>query len=92
MEKEFGLKLKLGPVDFDIFKTKSISAPVQEGEMAQVEIIKVGRWKNEYIGRFNSEWAVKILSDAPLEIGSKHEIKFIKGNLSGNLLTGTVEK
>jgi uncharacterized Fe-S cluster-containing radical SAM superfamily enzyme len=88
MEHQYGLKLKLGPVDFDIFKTQSISAPLHEGDVANIEIIKIGRWKNEYIGRFDSDWAVKILSDAPLQLGTKYNVKFIKGNLSGNLLTG----
>jgi uncharacterized Fe-S cluster-containing radical SAM superfamily enzyme len=93
MEQESGLKLKLGPNDFGIHKATPIATPFREGETASVEILMQGRWKDEFIARIqiqpNEFWAVKVLSNHPLEVGQMIQVRFIRGNLSGNLLTAT---
>ena len=87
LENQFSIKLKLGPRDFNIHPTNAISPPVKIGDTASVEIIGAGRWEDEYIGKINDTWAVKILSKKALESGQTIEVEYIKGNLSGNLLT-----
>jgi len=88
LEHAHGLKLKLGPHDFNIHKTGAVSPPARLNEIIQVEIIHPGRFENEYIGIFGTDWAVKVLSPHSLEIGNFVRIKLIRSNLHGNLLTG----
>ncbi len=87
MEKEYKIKLKLGPKDFDIHKTTAIFPPVRLGDKRTVEIIMNGRWKNEYIAKFEDIWAVKVLSKEKIPIKKGIKVKFIKSSLRGNLLT-----
>ena len=87
MEKEYKIKLKLGPKDFNIHKTNAIYPPVRLGDKRTVEIIMKGRWKNEYIALFDDIWAVKILSKEKIPIKKGIKVKFIKSSLRGNLLT-----
>jgi uncharacterized Fe-S cluster-containing radical SAM superfamily enzyme len=88
LEKQFGLKLKLGPRDFDIRDMRSIPPPVSLDDQIQAEIVFQGRWKNEYIGRLSDQWAIKILTQRSVLKGQRIPVTVIKGNLSGNLLTG----
>ncbi len=92
MEKEFKIKLKLGPKDFDIHKTTAIFPPVRLGDIRNVEIIMKGRWKNEYIALFEDIWAVKVLSKEKIPIKKGIKVKFIKSSLRGNLLTAVPTK
>ncbi|MHA1718367.1 MAG: radical SAM protein [Promethearchaeota archaeon] len=87
MEKEYNLKLKLGPKDFNIHKTPAIFPPVRLGEKRKVEILMKGRWDNEYIAIFGENWAVKILTKIELQQHQSIKVKFIKSSLRGNLLT-----
>ncbi|UYP45987.1 GTP 3',8-cyclase [Candidatus Lokiarchaeum ossiferum] len=87
LEKEHQLKLKLGPKDFNIHRTDAVHPPVKLNETDTVEIIKKGRYDNEYIARLNETWAVKVLIKGELPIGEKLRVKFIKSSLRGNLLT-----
>ena len=87
LEREYGLKLRLGPTDFDIIKTKAVYPPVKLGEITMVDVIRAGRWKNEYIAKMDEQWAVKILSKTPLTPGQMIQVEFIKSSLTGNLLT-----
>ncbi len=87
MEKEYKIKLKLGPKDFNIHKTIAIFPPVRLGDIKNVEIIMKGRWKNEYIAIFEEIWAVKVLSKEKIPIKKGIKVKFIKSSLRGNLLT-----
>ncbi|MHA1745499.1 MAG: radical SAM protein [Promethearchaeota archaeon] len=92
MEKQHHLKLKLGPNDFGIHRTGAIFPPVKLNDIDTVEIMMMGRWKNEFIARLNDEWAVKVLSDIHLEVGKRLSVKFIKSSLRGNLLTAIPAK
>ncbi len=87
LENEYKLKLKLGPKDFNIHKTIPISSPVKINSIAKVEIIRQGRWKNEYIAKYDDNWAVKVISQQLLPFSSIIKVKFIKSSLKGNLLT-----
>jgi uncharacterized protein len=92
MEKESGLKLKLGPNDFNIHRAILMSPPVNKGHVAEVEVVMKGRWKNEYICSLNSEWGVKLLCRNQFSPKDKVIVKFVKSTLSGNLLTAILEQ
>lgn len=49
-EKKFGLKLKLGPKDFGIKKTKSLPKTMRVGEKVRVEVKLEGWMKDQMIG------------------------------------------
>ncbi len=87
LEKEYKIKLKLGPKDFEIRKTIAISPPVRLDDKRNVEIIMKGRWKNEYIAIFEKNWAVKVLCKEKIPLKKQIMVKFIKSSLRGNLLT-----
>lgn len=92
LEKQFNLKLKLGPLDFGIHSTKAISPPVHIEDSVIVEVLCQGRWNNEYIARINPDWAVKLITKHPLTSGQFAKVNLIKGNLSGNLLTAILKE
>jgi hypothetical protein len=92
MEKEYKIKLKLGPKDFDIHKTTAIFPPVRLDDKKNVKIIMKGRWKNEYIATFEDNWSVKVLSKEKIPLEKKIKVKFIKSSLRGNLLTAIPTK
>lgn len=50
MEKEFGVKLKLGPNDFGIHKARMLPAKFRRGEKIRVEILADGWMRGEKIG------------------------------------------
>lgn len=87
LEKEYKIKLKLGPHDFNIHPSNPVSVPIEVGEKIRVTVICEGRTSHEYIGRLNPEWAVKILSKIPLEIGSEIQVEVIKKKTKENLIT-----
>jgi uncharacterized Fe-S cluster-containing radical SAM superfamily enzyme len=87
LEKQFDVKLKLGPLDFGIHTAESISPPVNVGEKISVKIICLGRSRNEYIGVLNELWAVKILSNIPLAVNKVITVTVIKQKLRENLIT-----
>jgi uncharacterized Fe-S cluster-containing radical SAM superfamily enzyme len=49
-EKRFGVKLKISPLDFGIFKSKPLPNPFKVGEKVDVEIKAKGWMENEMIG------------------------------------------
>ncbi len=87
LEKEFHLKLKLGPQDFQIRKVQAISPPIRIGQLVQVEILCQGRWTDEYIAQYEPSWSVKVLTKKPLKQGQHIIVRLIRSNLHGNLLT-----
>lgn len=87
LENNFGIKLKLGPHDFNIHPNTPISPPVKRGQKVNVQIQSRGRTKNEYIGALNEMWAVKILSRFPLKVGAFLDVEVIKKKTSENLIT-----
>ena len=88
LEKKYDIKLKLGPRDFNIHKSKPIEPPASTDEIKRIQILSEGRNPGEYIGGLNPSWAVKVLSKFSLEIGSKVNIKIIKRRRNENLITG----
>ena len=50
LEKEFGVKLKLGPRDFGIEKRKRLPTIFDKGDKIQVKVVCDGWFKNELIG------------------------------------------
>ena len=89
-EKKYDIKLKLGPNDFNIKKLTPIIPPVKENEYVHAIIRKEGRYHDEFIGVLeeNTDWAIKILSKKPLKESERVEALVIRGNLTGNLITG----
>jgi hypothetical protein len=87
LERQSGLKLKLGPNDFDIHKTIAIAPPLEIDQEVQMEVLREGRWKNEYICLYDDSWGVKLLSNRVHKTGEKITVKITKSSLSGNLLT-----
>ncbi len=95
LEKKHNMKLKLGPRDFGIHKRKSLSLPIQKGNLVKSQIISIGRWDTEYIAKIDDNWGIKVLlnktqKNIPL-IGKKIDIKIIKSKQKENLLTGIIE-
>ena len=91
MEQNYGLKLKLGPLDFGIHSANPISSPFQVGATSQVQVIMKGRFKNEYIAALNPQWAIKVLSKQHLRALKIYQVKYIKSTLSRNLMTAIKE-
>ncbi|MBD3195385.1 MAG: radical SAM protein [Candidatus Lokiarchaeota archaeon] len=95
LEKEFNLKLKLGPRDFGLHERPIYTLDIKEGEIIDVKIISQGRWKNECIGKITSEFATKILLNTPLEFSPKMiqkqlKVKVIKSSTHDNIITSFI--
>jgi uncharacterized Fe-S cluster-containing radical SAM superfamily enzyme len=91
-EKLFQVKLKLGPLDFGMHTATPFSPNIKMGDIVPVELLMPGRWQNEFIGRINSQWAVKVLTKKPLQAGQQIMVEIIRNALTGNLLTGEVRE
>jgi uncharacterized protein len=87
LEKKYEMKLKLGPIDFNIHPTTPLTPPVKVGSKISAKIICKGRSKIEYIGAINDVWAVKILSKIPLPLQKTITVTVIKQKLKENLIT-----
>jgi uncharacterized Fe-S cluster-containing radical SAM superfamily enzyme len=87
LEKIYNIKLKLGPIDFGIHRTTSITPPVEVGSKISVKIMCKGRSNVEYIGALDKKWAVKILSKIPLSLNKTVTVSVIKQKLKENLIT-----
>ncbi len=92
-EKKYDLKLKLGPNDFNIKKLTPIIPPVKENDTISVIIRREARYSDEFIGVLEEspDWAIKILSKKSLHEGDRVQALIIRGNLTGNLITGLVK-
>jgi uncharacterized Fe-S cluster-containing radical SAM superfamily enzyme len=93
LEKRYKIKLKLGPRDFNIHKRKNVaSLDIKKNEFINLTIISKGRWKNEFIGKFDDNYGVKVLVNEPSInsenfIGKKITARIIKANYKDNILT-----
>ena len=93
LEKRYKIKLKLGPRDFNIHKRKNIaSLDVKKNEFIKLTIISKGRWKNEFIGKIDDNFGVKVLVNEPSInsenfVGKKITARIIKANYKDNILT-----
>ncbi len=92
-EKKYGVKLKLGPNDFNIKKMTAITPPIKENDTVYAIIRRQGRYSDEFIGvvEESPDWAIKILSKKQLKEGDRVQALIIRGNLMGNLITGLVK-
>ncbi len=95
LEKKYNIKLKLGPIDFNIHKRKSISTSyLKKNMIIEVTIISEGRWERECIGKINENLGIKILMRKPFKftpdlIGKKLAVKVIKANYRDNIITAS---
>ncbi|MFX1344226.1 MAG: radical SAM protein [Promethearchaeota archaeon] len=93
LEKKYRIKLKLGPRDFNIHKRKTVaSLNVKKNELIKLTIISKGRWKNEFIGKIDNNFGVKVLVNEPSIysenfIGQQITARIIKANYKDNILT-----
>ncbi len=95
LEKQYDIKLKLGPKDFGIHKRNTVaSLNVKKNDIIRLQIISKGRWKKEFIGKFNNNYGLKVLLNRPIiqtEKFIQREInaKIIKANYRDNILTAS---
>lgn len=93
LERKYGVKLKLGPRDFNIHKRKKIaSLELKRNDIIRLTVISKGRWENEFIGRINDKFGIKILVNKRLLdvkniVGKDIKAKIIKANYKDNILT-----
>ncbi|MBI2148063.1 radical SAM protein [Candidatus Woesearchaeota archaeon] len=76
LEKKHNYKLKLGPIDFKIKKSKRVPLILSRGDVAIVEIIMPGWMKNEMISKSNNR-AITIV-DCNNKIGDKVRVKILE--------------
>ncbi|MHA2181535.1 MAG: radical SAM protein, partial [Promethearchaeota archaeon] len=93
LEKKYDIKLKLGPKDFNIHRrTRVASLGLKKDDVLNLSVVSVGRWENEYIGKINDNFGIKILVSKSLGdfsniIGKEITAKIIKANYKDNILT-----
>ncbi len=93
LEKKYGIKLKLGPKDFNIHKRIIVSSlKPRKDDILNLDVISIGRWENEYIGKINDNLGIKILAKKRSLgfmnlIGREVKAKIIKANYKDNILT-----
>ncbi|MFX1311817.1 MAG: radical SAM protein [Promethearchaeota archaeon] len=93
LEKKYHIKLKLGPMDFGIHKRKmAASLNLKKNDLINLKVISKGRWNNEFIGKINDNFGLKILLNKSIYnpqilIGKYIEVKIIKANYKDNILT-----
>jgi uncharacterized Fe-S cluster-containing radical SAM superfamily enzyme len=98
LEKKYKIKLKLGPLDFNIHKRDKFSAfQFNKDALIKLTVVSEGRWENEYIAKINDEIGIKILVNKQLFqsqnlIGKKIEVRIIKANYRDNILTAVFPK
>lgn len=101
LEKEFNVKLKLGPNDFDIRPCQGLKLPrFQKNALVKLKIVSQGRWNNECIGIIKDNQnnlpphGMKILINYPFTfspemLGKEITAKIIKANYKNNIITGS---
>jgi uncharacterized Fe-S cluster-containing radical SAM superfamily enzyme len=95
LEKEFQIKLKLGPKDFNIHKRKrSSKVRLKRGETINLKIISQGRYKYEFLGKITETNGIKILVKKSFDlkndiIGQNIKAKIIKANYKDNIITAS---
>lgn len=93
LERQYNLKLKLGPRDFGIQKIKTmVRLNYRKGDLIRLEIVSKGRWHNECIGKITKDIGIKILLNKPFQysenlIGKEIKAKIIKANYKDNIMT-----
>ncbi|MFX0188221.1 MAG: radical SAM protein [Candidatus Hodarchaeota archaeon] len=92
LEKEYNIKLKLGPKDFGIHKRNGIDTlKLEKNDVINLKVVSKGRWSRECIGKINEEIGIKILLKKPLIsnylVGEEIKAKIIKANYKDNILT-----
>ncbi len=87
LEAKHDIILKLGPADFGIHPAKALVPPLSLEEVSKVQILMPGRFSYEYIAALNPDWAVKVLSRGHHRPGDIIEVKVVRSNLHGNLMT-----
>ena len=79
-EREFGIKLKIGPHDFNVKRTKKIPLVLKKGEVVYAEIRGEGWLPNEMIA-VAKDRAITVL-DHSGNIGDKVRLKIISAENS----------
>ena len=92
LEKEYKIKLKLGPKDFGIHKRNGIDTlNLKKNDVINLKVVSKGRWNRECIGKIDKEIGIKILLNKPLIsnylVGKEIKAKIIKANYKDNILT-----
>lgn len=76
LESKHNYKLKLGPTDFKILRSKRIPLVFQRGDIIYVEVIMPGWMKNEVIAKANNR-AITVV-DCNNKIGDKIKVKILE--------------
>ncbi len=76
LEKKLDYKLKLGPTDFKIYKSKRIPLVFQRGDVIFAEVIMPGWMKNEVIAKANNR-ALTVV-DCNSKIGDRIKVKILE--------------
>ncbi|MHA2007136.1 MAG: radical SAM protein [Promethearchaeota archaeon] len=93
LEKKYDVKLKLGPRDFNIHRRKTVaSIGLRKDDVVKLTVISNGRWENEYIGKIDDTFGIKVLIKRSIMsseslIGKEIKAKVIKANYKDNILT-----
>jgi len=95
LEKEYDLKLKLGPHDFNIHKRKIVmQLNLKRNDFIELKVISKSRWDNEFIGKINDNFGIKIILNKSIKnpeylINRTIRAKIIKANYKNNILTAS---
>ena len=76
LEKKHNYKLKLGPTDFKILRSKKVPLVFNRGDFIVAEVVMPGWMKNEVIARANNR-AITIV-DSNAKIGDKIKVKILE--------------
>ena len=76
LEKEHNYKLKLGPTDFKINRSKHVPLLMNRGDIVTAEIIMPGWMKGEMIARYNNRCIT--IFDCDKNIGEKIKIRILE--------------
>ncbi len=79
-EKEFGVKLKIGPRDFNIIRTKKIPLVMKKGEVVFAEIKGQGWFPGEMIG-VAKDRAITVV-ECNARVGDKIKVKIVSADNS----------
>ena len=76
LEKKLDYKLKLGPIDFKIYKSKRVPLVFKRGDIILAEVVMPGWIKNEVIAKANNR-SITII-DCNANIGDKIKIRILE--------------
>ena len=76
LEKKYNYKLKLGPIDFKIERSKRVPLVMQRGDILTVEVIMPGWMKNEMIGKANNRTIT--ITECNSNIGERIKVKILE--------------